>query len=74
MSLKPGDELDQDTDPNRTEAQKATEVVDSEDDEVGNVNINGFRLALVILHKICTRSRMTPKRKILKTTRERAER
>ncbi len=32
----PGDELDKDQE---AEVQKTTEVVDSEDDEVGNVNI-----------------------------------
>lgn len=49
MSLKPGDELDKDQE---TEVQKTTEVVDSEDEEVGNVNINSFRIACVIQHKI----------------------
>lgn len=39
MSQKPGDELDKDQE---TEVPKITEVVDSEDDEVGNVNINCF--------------------------------
>lgn len=37
MSLKPGDELDKDQE---NDAQKATVVVDSDDEEVGNVNIN----------------------------------
>lgn len=36
MSLKPGDELDKDQE---NEVQKPAEVVDSEDEEVGNVNI-----------------------------------
>lgn len=41
--MKPGDELDKDQE---TEVQKTTEVVDSEDDEVGNVNINFFNKLL----------------------------
>lgn len=44
MSLKPGDELEKDQE---TEVQKTTEVVvDSEDDEVGNVNINFSQIAV----------------------------
>lgn len=43
MSQKPGDELEKDQEP---EIPKITEVVDSEDDEVGNVNINSYQIAV----------------------------
>lgn len=48
MSQKPGDELDKDQE---TEVPKTTEVVDSEDDEVGNVNTICFLI-------ICTKTNL----------------
>lgn len=70
MSLKPGDEIDKDQE---SEIQKSADVVDSEEDEVGNVNIV-LQLMCVINDQLNNHFRMTPKLKTLKTIKELVER
>lgn len=70
MSVKPGEELEKDQE---TDVQKTTEVVDSEDDEVGSVNTNFALDVYGEIEQPIYSFRMTPKLKILKTIRERVE-